>query len=466
MLRLLLTLFLVIAAAVIYGYFQELNPGTVSIRTSPTTTFEFSPMALVLLSMAGGALIVILMVGIRETKHLIVNWQSTRLRQREEKINALHRDGARAFLSGRTADAIALFQKVLALDPNHADSLLWLGNTYQAEKAYTEAIRLHSKACSIDEHNIEILLELAKDLEGAKRYEEAQQVLKDILEQDPANLTALIRKRDLYIRLEQWSDALEIQHRLLKANLSEEDRRAESATLVGVTYETGRQLLERGHPEKARRYFRGAIKRDKNFLPAYMSLMEIVISEGKIKNAADMLKKVYAKTSNIIVLHRLEELYLEIGEPGEIIRAYQDAVQRDPQNPVLKFYLGKLYYRLEMIDEAFDLFSNLEAPRNQMPDYHKILADLYLRKQHTEQAVEELKKALGFRTLVVAPYYCSHCQHEAFEWWNRCRQCGQWNTCVARPWFNPSRPEPLGSEATPDTRPIPYQGIASPFETV
>ncbi len=466
MLRLLFTLFLFIVAIVIIWYFQDLNPGTVSIRTSPTTTFELSPISLTLLSMVVGALTVILMVGVRETKHLILNWQSARLRRREEKIDALHREGTRAFLSKRTADAIALFQKVLALDPNHVDSLLWLGNIYRVEKNYTEAIRLHRKACSIDERNIEILLELAKDLEGAKRYEEAQQVLQDILKQDQANLTALIRKRDLYIRLEKWSDALEIQHRLLKANLSEEDRRAESGMLVGVTYEVGRQFLERGHPEKARRYFRGAIKRDKNFLPAYMGLVEIVISEGKTKNAAEMLEKVYAKSGNIIVLHRLEELHLEIGEPGEIIRAYQDAIQRDPQNAVLKFYLGKLYYRLEMIDEAFDLLSNLEASQDQMSDYHKILANLYLRKQHMEQAVEELKKALGFRKRVVVPYHCSHCQHESFEWWGRCRRCGLWNTCVARPWIDTSRQEPVGEDAAPEVRPIPYQGIASPFETV
>ena len=39
---------------------------------------------------------------------------------------------------------------------------------------------------------------------------------------------ALIRKRDLQIRLEKWSDALEIQHRLVKANLPESERRAEA----------------------------------------------------------------------------------------------------------------------------------------------------------------------------------------------------------------------------------------------
>jgi lipopolysaccharide biosynthesis regulator YciM len=466
MLRLLLTVFLLSVAILLYGYFQELNPGSVSFRISPSTAFDLSPVSLVLVSLALGALIVTLLVGARETKHMVLNWRSARLRRREEKVEALYREGIHAFLSKRTSEAMELFQKALALDPTHAESLLWLGNIYRSEKNYPEAIRLHRKARSLEERSVEVSLALAKDLEDAKRFEEALQTLQDMLKLDHANVTAWMRKRDLYIRLEKWNDALEIQHRLMKANLSEEDQRAEASLLVGITYEVGRQFLERGHPEKARRYFRGAIKRDKRFLPAYIGLGEILIHEGKTKNAAEILEKVYAKTGNVIVLHRLEELYLEMGEPGEILRVYETAIQRDPQNSVLKFYLGKLYYRLEMVDEAYDLLSTLERPQDQPSDFHKIMANLYLRKQQMELAVEELKKALGFKKRVVVPYRCLRCQQESAEWSGRCRHCGVWNTYVALPWVDRSGTEPLRDSGPAEARSIPYQGIASPFETV
>ncbi|HJU04900.1 MAG TPA: tetratricopeptide repeat protein [Nitrospiraceae bacterium] len=466
MLRLLFTLFLIIVAGVLYSYFRDLNPGTVSIRLSPASTFEFSPVSLILVSMAIGALIIILFVSVRETKHLILTWRSSRLRRREEKVETLHREGAHAFVSKRTAEAIGLFQKALILDPNHVDSLLWLGNTYRAEQNYSEAIRVHRKARSIEESNIEVLLALAKDLEGAKRFEEALQALRDVLRFDQVNLTALIRQRELHIRLEQWSEALEVQHRMMKATLPEQDQRAEAGILVGMTYEVGRQLLERGHPDKARRYFRGAIKRDKSFLPAYIGLGEILVREGKTKSAGEILEKVYVKTGNIIILHRLEELYLEMGEPSEIIRVYQEACQRHPHNAALKFYLGKLYYRLEMVDEAFDLLSTLDAPQDQLSDFHKIMANLYLRKQRMDDAVHELKKALGFRKRVVVPYACTHCRAESVEWAGRCRSCGLWNTYVALPWVDPSGQDLHGQDGDSSTRAIPYQGIASPFETV
>ena len=209
------------------------------------------------------------------------------------------------------------FERALVIDPNRTDSLLWLGNIYRSESNFTEAIRLHQQAHRIEERNVEVLLELAKDLEGARRYEDALQTLQNILRIEPDNLMALIRKRDLQIRLEKWSDALEIQHRLVKANLPESERRAESNLLLGCMYEVGRQLLERGHPDKARRYFRGAIKKDRTFLPAYIGIGEILVREGKTKNAVEILKKIYAKTRRIIILNRMEELFLELGEPDE-----------------------------------------------------------------------------------------------------------------------------------------------------
>ncbi|HEY6084798.1 MAG TPA: tetratricopeptide repeat protein, partial [Nitrospira sp.] len=350
--------------------------------------------------------------------------------------------------------------------PNRVDSLLWLGNIYRSETNFSEAIRLHQHANRIDDRNIEILMELAKDLEAAKRYEDALQALQKILKLEPDNLTALIRKRDLSIRLEKWSEALEIQHRLLKANLPDSERRTESLLLTGCMYEVGRQLLERGHPDKARRYFRGAIKKDRTFLPAYIGIGEILIRENKIKQAVEILKKVYAKTRNVIILHRLEELFLEQGEPSEIIRTYQDALQQDPHNVMLQFYLGKLYYRLEMVDEAFDILSTIEGPQDQLVDYHKIMANLFLRKQHMEQAVVELKKALQFRKRVIVPYLCTTCQQETIEWSGRCRRCGTWNSLVALPRLDSSQALPGKDGASPPVRTVPYQGIASPFETV
>jgi predicted ATP-dependent serine protease len=101
-----------------------------------------------------------------------------------------------------------------------------------------------------------------------------------------------------------------------------------------------------------------------------------------------------------------------------------------------------------------------------LSDFHKIMANLYLRKQRMEEAVDELKKALGFRKRVIVPYTCTQCRDESLEWSGRCRSCGLWNTYVALPWIDASERDPRHTSGEPPARSIPYQGIASPFETV
>ncbi len=82
MARLLLTVFLVIVAGVLYEHFRELNPGSITLRFSTAQAHELSLASLVLLAMAAGAALVTMIVGIRETAHAIVNWRSGRLRRR------------------------------------------------------------------------------------------------------------------------------------------------------------------------------------------------------------------------------------------------------------------------------------------------------------------------------------------------------------------------------------------------
>ena len=89
----------------------------------------------------------------------------------------------------------------------------------------------------------------------------------------------------------------------------------------------------------------------------------------------------------------------------------------------------------------------------------------YFLKDLETLSGEELK-ALQFKKRVVVPYLCTSCQHEATEWSGRCRRCGNWNTFVALPWLEGGQTITARESSLMPPRAIPYQGIASPFETV
>ena len=81
-------------------------------------------------------------------------------------------------------------------------------------------------------------------------------------------------------------------------------------------------------------------------------------------------------TLSLLLLHRLEDLYLRQGEPGKAIELYKQAVTWRPQDISLKFFLGKLFYRLEMVDEAFDILSSVDWGDKEFPDVHKLLGNI------------------------------------------------------------------------------------------
>src|SRR2546427_2179708 len=424
--RFFLWVFTLIAAIVAAVYFSDLNPDPITLRLSKQTSTDVTPTYLVLLCIAGGALTVVMLFGVREVRTLILNWRSTQRRKREEKLQSYYSSGVLASLSRRTSEAITQLQKLLALDPLHTRALLLLGNIFRREKHYNEAIRLHLRARSLEEGNLEILFSLARDLEDAKRYDEAIQALEDVLKHDSTNPTALYRVRDIHIRNGRWKAAHAVQERFLKAGLSDHEVRAEIQVMTGLKYEVGRQYSERGDLDLARRYFRNAIKLDKGFLPARIGFGELLIREDKLNQAAESWEKSYVKTVNPLLLQRLEDLYLELGEPGEMLRIYQVALSRNDQNPFLKLALGKLYYRLEMIDDAFDLLSTLEGLQDPTGALHKIMACLYIRKGDTESALMILQEALNRPRPFGTPFACTACHYEAGEWSGRCQACGRW----------------------------------------
>jgi lipopolysaccharide biosynthesis regulator YciM len=427
MLRYIVTL-MVIVVLVAVVWLVEINQGSITVNLTPTKTREITIASFFLLSLATGAGLVFLLYLMRDVRRFLRGLKVQREQRKRSKIQELYTKGLNALLANRGPEAITFFQRVLNLDPNHVDTLLRMGITQLRQKNVQEAIRLHLKAWNLQNDNQEVMFSLSADYEDAKRYDEAIKMYREILRKDPSNITTLTRLRDLYHRLNQWDELIETQARLLSNPLGTQELEVEHRKLIGFKYELGRSMLEAGDLERARKVFRSVIKLDKDFVPAYLGLGEVYLEEGKSKEAGQLWEKSYKLTSSVLLLHRLEDLYLKQGEPGSAIEIYKQAVIWKPQDTTLKFFLGKLYYRLEMIDEAFDILTTVDWGDREYPDVHKLLGNIYLRRGSLGLAASEFKKALRFKKQVIVPYFCSNCQHRTTEWSGRCPNCGKWNT--------------------------------------
>jgi len=417
------------------GYLAQINPDRVVFFLSRDQSFDLSVATLVLFSIAAGGLLVLLAVGLREARSFLVNLKEGRKQRKTMKVSALYDDAVNASLSLRNRDAIGLFQKVLALDPHHVGALLRLGNIHRQERKTLDAIRLHKAARGVAEENIEVLFALAEDMAAAERNEEAAQYLNEVVTLDRHNYTAQSRLRDIYVQSKSWEEAHAVQEQIVKLPLPEDRHAVEQMRLLGLKYEIGEACAD--DPDRARRYFKEAIKIDKTFLPPYIGMAEISIRQGKPERAARLLLRGHDITQRLTLLLRLEDLYIEMGTPDQMLQCYRRVLAQRADDLALKFYLGKFYYRLEMIDEAYAILSEVAFDVDTFPDLYKVIGNIHLRRGDLSAAVDAFKRGLKINKKILVIYYCAACDDHAAQWSGRCGRCGRWDSYRATPIFTP-----------------------------
>ena len=442
-------LFLLFVWVIVTLYGLNLEPTQFRYKVTPFSIEEALPTSLGqfgLVTFMLGGLLVLGMVGFRELRHLFRGWKAARRHRAEQKVREWLVEAFNAQASGKSKEAIGWFEKILAIDPNQRTALIRLGTLRRWQGNYQEALRVHRKARSLADRDLECIMAIVDDLEAMRRLEEAVQLLRETLARDKSNRVALTRLRDLFFQLHQWEEAHSLQEQLLEMVEGSSDESQEQARLLGIKYEAGQQAVLQEAPDVARRYFKAAIKLEKGFIPAYVGLGRLLVIEGKHDQASEIWRKAYWTTVSVILLHHLEDLFLEMGDPAGIIDFYRQAISRDPGDPVLQFYLGKLYYRLEMIDESIELLSAIDTSSTHFPDLHKLLGNLSLRRGDTHVAIDEFKKALNLKKRVLVPYFCPQCDYHTHEWSGRCPRCEQWNTFLATPIMMPRMKVPAAVE--------------------
>lgn len=420
----LLIILLFLGVIALFSFF---NSGSVVINVPFDKEYEVSKIGLILLSSVSGALLILVIFLIRDTKRFILTHQFQRRQKKEGRMQALYSKAINAILAEDDTGARATLEEIVKEEPSHADALLRLGDIMMRKRRFEDALNHYRKAMAANPDNIEALICMERVMEEMRRHDDALFYVEKILDIDADNLNALHRKRALLERENRWDDLIDLQKTILKHEHDDKNKKSEEARLLGFRYELARDSLEKGGLEKAGKGFRALLREDKNFVPGYLGVAEAMIAGGETESAVSYLEKSYEITSSQIVLARLEDLLISLGEPSRLIRTYKKAISSDPKNNALKFFMGKLYFRLEMVDDAFETLTSLDVG-DSYPDLHKLLGELYLRRDMCPKAVEYFKKTLELRKTYRIPYCCGHCGHSDEEWTGRCPKCGSWNT--------------------------------------
>jgi len=414
-----------LAALSLLAYF---NKGTVGLTVWEGKTYELPIISLILVSTFIGIFSILIVVVIRDARRYVEHWQEQRQEKKALKIQEIYSKARDAFFASRYDEASELFQRTIESNPSHVNALLRLGDIYLSKEDLTKARDFYTKANRIKPRSVEILLSLEKLSEKEKKWQEALRYLDNILEINDENPNALYRKRNLYEANKKWEELLDVQYKIIKSDIPAKEKQNEQKNLLGYKYELGNRCLEEGATEKAIKILRSLIKMDANFTAAYLLLAEAYLKDGNVEEAEEVLEKGYNATSALILLARLEDHLIAMGEPEKAIELYQKAIQKDQGNPKLQFFLAKLYYRLEMIDFALETAAAIDTALFDSSNLHILLGNIYERRAQHHKSVEEFKKAMKAERPFMSPFCCAKCGYTSKDWAGRCPECRLWNT--------------------------------------
>lgn len=359
-------------------------------------------------------------------KIFLDNLRSSKLRKIEAEAEK-HLSMAKKFiLLDKWGSAETLLKKCISLQPEREEAYIMLLDHYVRQNAQNKVFEIiDNLPSSIDKH-LGILIPKAQILMAKGSYERAADVIKMINEHEKDVDTNLLL-RDMYIQSMQWDKALESHEQLMK-DLKKGERKDEEIISAQIHHELAKIKIEEGKNEEALKKLTELTKKHSGFTPPYVSLGKLHLDMDHRTAAVQAWRKGYSKTGNMIFIFLLEEFFLREEEPQEIITIYNDLIQEHPEDARLKFFLGKLYLRLEMREEALEWLKKAEMSEFSRPYVAQLIGETLFRDRQYREAAEKFKEALGIQRRILIPFVCESCSFESNEWKGTCPSCKGWDT--------------------------------------
>jgi lipopolysaccharide biosynthesis regulator YciM len=388
------------------------------------------PVGLTLILFLVAGVMITLLAGLTsEASKMMEGWRLRQASRTNEEIEEEYGRGLSAVLEGRDDEALRHFRAVLERDSRHFNTLLKLGEVMRVQERYDDAIEYHRKAHHLKDNDPRPLYALVEDYEAKGDLEHARNVLGRIIGLKRDSLSAWRKLRWLHMKERNWVKALAAHHRVEKRlNPLDPRDRSDARFGLGIRYELAGDLLAAGKAKEATQALRKLIRDEIRFIPAHVRLGDALRAQGLPSDAVDAWYQGFETTGSPIFLTFLEEHFLVQEQPLAAIEALKRCVARARKDTLPRFYLGKLFFRLEMLDDALAVLQSLDGRASYAPTLHYLLGRIHERRRNYRDASTEYRKVIKEMELVQLDYRCLACKQTRAEWAARCGHCGEWNT--------------------------------------
>lgn len=402
-----------------------LNPGHVTVRLAPARSVE-APLAGALLAAFGtGALLVGLVSGIGAGTRRWRAWGERRRARREAKRAAATARAEQLLWRGDYARARAEILRLDGAAPTDVGRLVVLVESHLHEGDPTTARRVVEDGLGRtgpEPRLLDLLAEAAErqgDLAAAAdALERARQVL-------PQSPRLARRLRDLYVRAGRWPEALALQGQIMLGLSAPEALAAEERVLRGLRYQNALAEPDR---RRAARTLAALAREDRTFVPAWVSLGDVLAAAERRLKARRAWERGAAFTLAPVLLERLEQLNRAEKKPARTTKLYERLRRRHPDSVPLALLFARHLIASGELDRAAEILGDLAAPARELPLAHLLWGELNRRRGNLDVAANSFAHAVRTELGLASAFTCAGCGRRADGWQGYCDVCRRWGT--------------------------------------
>ena len=331
-----------------------------------------------------------------------------------------------ALLAGDRDEAMRAFTETVRIDSDNVEAYLHLANLLREQGRLDRALQIRRELtvrAGITPGQERAIHEgLVLDLIAAGRTEEAVEEARGLREMDRKNGSAQKLLLKAYEAARDWERAFEVRGEMARA-------RGESIGVVLSRYRSaiGEIHLREGNLEAARRQFQAALKLRRDEPAALLRLGDLYYETNRPERATRLWKALAEAHPSFshLVLERLEASFFENGTFGDVDRAYEEMLTRNPKDVRILLALARVHLKKgELADAGRALNESLEIEPESIPA-RLLVAELHQRRGDLTRALDEMQSVIRH----LGPgevYVCATCGRDSEEYWSRCPHCFAW----------------------------------------
>ena len=384
--------------------------------------------ALVLVSVGIGFFVNLLYNSVVALRGLVTGLNASDATRVGKRVSG-HMHEARELMShGLYAEARGVLGAVLEERSDHQGANILLGEVLMKTGDTEGAVKHMEVYCMAHPDNLEARYQLAEALLANRSSDAAVAVLKKIAADRPKQaLRAWRRLRALHTDAQRWDEALEA-HRKLNQYFSAEMGTGEKAQGSALLYQVGLGKVEADQFKEAIQTFQLVLKEDAGFLPAQLALGRCMVLQDQEQQGVEIWLEGFRKTGEGTFLQEIEDYFIQIGKPDDGLAVLERVASTTEHATTAKFFLGKMLYRLEILDRALDQFMEVRSQVVYSPILFFFMAKIHARRGRNDQAMNEYRQLLRNLGVLKLRFECSVCGHRTQDYVDRCEGCSSWNS--------------------------------------